>query len=89
MKGTSVLPGISQPYISPAGQRMGIQGASKDLRRGRGSQHERRHGVSTRVKKMQAETRAPKGKCICDAAEGAWLLLNLVLPLPGSVVLDK
>lgn len=68
---------------------MGIQGASKGLRRGRGSQHERRDEVSTRVKEMQAGAIAPKGKCICDAAEGAWLLLNLVLLLPGSVVLEK
>lgn len=58
----------SQPYITPAGHRGGIQGAGKELRRGRGSQHERREQVSTRVTEIQAETRASKGKCICDVA---------------------
>lgn len=78
----------SQSYVTPVGHRRGIQGASKELRRGRGSQHERREQVSTRVTEIQAETRAYKGKCVCDVA-GVWLLLNPVLPLPGCVTLDK
>ena len=45
-------------------------GVSKELRRGRGDQHERREQVSTRVMENTGRDESFERKCICDMAGG-------------------